>query len=279
MYNLMVSAQDNVWEAGAYIWDRTRVFEHTSDEIREKHRVLSPESIALLKTLPTIFAYEAGVEGTPRIGKLKEIQVRAREVRIEFDFDELAPVLTAERIEELEWHLGINKMELTRTHWAVKEIDLSAVLSRLSPNPSTEIIGAIQTFNDEDKTLEELIGAIQRDIRAGKHAASIDRLHTYCVKRFRHLLDEKKIPNERDEPLHSLTGKYIKALEKARPMPAITSKMIKSWIGIFEELNYIRNNQSLAHDNELIEKAEACFIFEAVAAILRFSRSVEKNGQ
>jgi hypothetical protein len=55
--------------------------------------------------------------------------------------------------------------------------------------------------------------------------------------------------------------------------------MIKSWIGIFEELNYTRNNKSLAHDNKLMEKAEACFIFDAVAAILRFVRAVEENGQ
>jgi hypothetical protein len=37
----------------------------------------------------------------------------------------------------------------------------------------------------------------------------------------------------------------------------------------------IRNNQSLAHDNVLLEKAEARFIFDSISAVLRFVKSID----
>jgi hypothetical protein len=51
---------------------------------------------------------------------------------------------------------------------------------------------AIERFR-QDETLEELISAIERDIGANKPAAALDRLHTYCMKKFSHLLDERGI--------------------------------------------------------------------------------------
>jgi hypothetical protein len=40
----------------------------------------------------------------------------------------------------------------------------------------------------------------------------------------------------------------------------------------------VRNNQTRAHDNqELINKEEAYFIYQSVAACVRFLRSVEEN--
>jgi hypothetical protein len=51
-----------------------------------------------------------------------------------------------------------------------------------------------------DETLEELIASIERDIAADKPAAALDRLHTYCAKKFGHLLDARSIEWKRDEP-------------------------------------------------------------------------------
>ncbi len=39
--------------------------------------------------------------------------------------------------------------------------------------------------------------------------------------------------------------------------------------------NYVRNNDSLAHDNELIDPDEARFIYDAITAFLRFIKAVE----
>jgi abortive infection Abi-like protein len=42
-------------------------------------------------------------------------------------------------------------------------------------------------------------------------------------------------------------------------------------------LYHVRNNQSLAHNNELLDSAEARFIYDSFTAILRFVKSVEAN--
>jgi Abortive infection C-terminus len=126
-----------------------------------------------------------------------------------------------------------------------------------------------------DETLEELIGAIERDIAADKPAVALDRLHTYCAKKFGHLLDERGVVWDRDEPLQSRVGKYVKAVHTEKPLQEMTLQILKNSIGVFDKFNHVRNNQSLAHDNNLLHKAEARFIFDSVSAVLRFVRSVD----
>jgi hypothetical protein len=57
----------------------------------------------------------------------------------------------------------------------------------------------------------------------------------------------------------------------------LTMQIIRNAIGIFEKFNHVRNNQSLAHDNELLNKAEARFIYDSVCAILLFIKAVEAD--
>ena len=52
---------------------------------------------------------------------------------------------------------------------------------------------------------------------------------------------------------------------------------LKNAIGILDKFNHVRNNDSLAHDNDLPDDAEARFIFDSIVAILRFLKSVEAN--
>jgi hypothetical protein len=58
---------------------------------------------------------------------------------------------------------------------------------------------AIERFS-RDETLEELVAAIERDIAANRPAAVLDRLHTYCMKKFGHLLDAHGVSWNRAEP-------------------------------------------------------------------------------
>jgi hypothetical protein len=126
-----------------------------------------------------------------------------------------------------------------------------------------------------DETLEELIGSIERDISADRPAAALDRLHTYCSKKFGHLLDGRGIEWSREEPLHSRVGKYVKAIHQEKPLQDMTLQILKNAIGVFDKFNHVRNNQTLAHDNNLLHKAEARFIFDSVSSVLRFVKSVD----
>lgn len=151
---------------------------------------------------------------------------------------------------------------------------LFAVIDRLESGSDAPTTDAIVPFS-RDETLAELIEAIQRDAQAGKPAAALDRLHTFSMKKFAHLLGQRGIDTNTAEPLHSRVGKYVKALEAERELRPITKQIFKNSVGIFQSYNDVRNNASFAHDNPIVEPNEARFIFDTIVAMLRFVRSVE----
>lgn len=106
--------------------------------------------------------------------------------------------------------------------------------------------------------------------------AALDRLHTYCMKRFAHLLEKRTgAPCDKSEPLHSRVGKYVRVLSAERDLRDVSAQAVKSAFGVFEKFNHVRNNQSLAHDNEIVDDAEARFIFETITAFLRFMKRLD----
>jgi hypothetical protein len=150
------------------------------------------------------------------------------------------------------------------------------VLAKIEQGGAVPQTDAIYRFK-QDETLEELIAALQRDIGANRPVAALDRLHTYCMKKFGHLLDTRNVTWDRAEPLHSRVGKYAKVLSQERQLRDVTSQIIKNAIGVFDKFNHVRNNQSLAHDNDLLDADEARFIYDSITAFLRFVKSIEEN--
>lgn len=127
------------------------------------------------------------------------------------------------------------------------------------------------------ETLEELVASIRRDLDAKKPQAALDRLHTYCMKRFASLV-RKHGGGEcgKDDPLHSRVGKYVRIIKKHQNLTLMSERILNSAIENFKQMNPIRNDQSLAHDNEtLVSMEEARFIFDSITAFLRFSKSID----
>lgn len=151
-----------------------------------------------------------------------------------------------------------------------------ALIARIESGVGTASTDGIDRFI-KDETLEELVASIERDIAANKPVAALDRLHTYCMKKFGHLLDERGVEWKREEPLHGRVGKYVKALDEDRDLRDVTKQIVKNAIGVFDKFNHVRNNQSLAHDNVLLDQAEARFVYDSITAILRFVKTIEAN--
>jgi hypothetical protein len=151
---------------------------------------------------------------------------------------------------------------------------LFSLITRVESGEDLPRTDAIDRFND-DETLEELVAAIERDVHADRPGAALDRLHTYCAKKFGHLLDQRGISWTREEPLHSRVGKYVRALQSERELRDMTLQIMKNAIGVFDKFNHVRNNQTLAHDNQLPDKAEARFLFDSITTLLRFVRSMD----
>ncbi|WP_324755155.1 abortive infection family protein [Roseovarius sp. Pro17] len=135
---------------------------------------------------------------------------------------------------------------------------------------------AIEAFGPNE-TLEELVASIRRDLDAKKPHAAIDRLHTYCMKRFAALIRKHGGPDcGKDDPLHSRAGKYVKILQQTHNLTPVSDRIVKTHIAVFQEMNPIQNDQSFAHDNEtLVTMDEARFIFDSVTAFLRFSKAID----
>lgn len=277
MFSLMVTGGDGLWEDGQYTWHKSRIFEYTDAKIIEKFGSLSDEAKKSLMSFPVLFAYETGVAGLAKVGWIRKIQQRGSEVRIHFEFDRQFPPLTPEQISVLEWDLGLGVYEMGRTHWAVKDGELPEILRQHQIQPAATIHDAVDRFAEDDETLEALVSAIQSGMRENRHAESLDRLHTYCMKKFAHLLEERSITCQKELALHSRVGMYVKALEGTMSLHETSERIIKSSISVFDGFNDVRNNLSLAHDNQLLDQAEARFIFDSVVGILRFVKTLEED--
>lgn len=150
------------------------------------------------------------------------------------------------------------------------------VIDHLQNEPAPLTSAGVEQFS-RDRTLEELVADIERTLTANKPEVAIDHLHTYCVKKFTHLLETRGIKCIQDEPLHSRFGKYRKCLEDELNLHEFTSRALKSFISLLESFNDIRNNRSLAHDNKILEPVEARFIFSGVSAMLVMLRALESS--
>ena len=55
----------------------------------------------------------------------------------------------------------------------------------------------------------------------------------------------------------------------------MTERILKSSISTLESFNSVRNNQSLAHDNPILNYDEALLIFNHIASSVRFIKALE----
>ena len=57
----------------------------------------------------------------------------------------------------------------------------------------------------------------------------------------------------------------------------MTERILKTTISVLEAFNHVRNDQSLAHDNPVLNYDESLLIFNHIANSLRFLRDLEKR--
>ena len=118
------------WNEGKYRFPRNRVaVEYTKDSISERYKDLQADVLHELKETPSLFCVE-GEEAPSRVGYITDIHVRGSDVTIEFSFDERIPPLKEGSMEEMFILLDLGRLEMHRTHWAIKEGDLFSVLAQ-----------------------------------------------------------------------------------------------------------------------------------------------------
>ncbi len=152
-----------------------------------------------------------------------------------------------------------------------------AVVERLEQAAPVADLDAIAP-NADGRDFEALAEAVRKSIDANEPEAGLDRLHTFTVKFLRVLCEKRGIDVSPTKPLHSLLGELIKALKaKGLVESQMAERILKSSISILDSFNGVRNNKSLAHDNELLTYAEALLIFNNISSIIRFLDSIESK--
>lgn len=127
----------------------------------------------------------------------------------------------------------------------------------------------------QEETLRTLLDDINNALERNQPTLVLDRLHTYSTKLLRHLCEGHGIIVKTLDgeylPLHSLAGMLKNYYERNRLCQSDFSlRAIKASVSLFEAYNGIRNNQSYAHDNEILDSIEATFVIREIANIITF---------
>lgn len=132
------------------------------------------------------------------------------------------------------------------------------------------------TATTDEKDFEAVANHIRDLIEKNEPETALDRLHTFVIKYIRTLCEQRGITVTRDKALHSIFGELVRKMRDAGQLEAaMTERILKSSISVLEAFNDVRNNQSLAHDNPILNYEEALLIFNHVAASTRFIKSLE----
>lgn len=168
----------------------------------------------------------------------------------------------------------INHREISQAEQALFD-DCYTIAERLKQDSIVENIDAIQPYSN-DKEFSVLAKSIRESIQNNEPEVALDRLHTYVVKYTKKLCDKYGISYDRNKPLHSLFGEYVNYLRQHRFIESqMTEKILKHSTKILEDFNYVRNHQSLAHDNPILNYHESVLIFNNVSSAIKFIEAIE----
>lgn len=133
----------------------------------------------------------------------------------------------------------------------------------------------------ENDTIQLIKEDIERNCTNNTPELALDRLHTFATEFFRSICQKHGIDIEDNRgnkyPLHSLVGNLKNWYASNDYFESEFSIIaIQNVINIFTKYNDIRNDQSAAHPNALLNKAEAMFAIRIVTETLTFVDEIEQ---
>ena len=150
-----------------------------------------------------------------------------------------------------------------------------AVADRLLRMSSVDDIDAIVPL-DDGRTFEALATGVREAIENNKPETGLDRLHTYLIKYLRTRCAEAGLPADSDKP-PVLFNSYVRYLGAAGFIKSsMTERIFNATRQTLDAFNDVRNSKSLAHDNEILGRDEALFIYSHICAVIRLLQSVDK---
>lgn len=155
---------------------------------------------------------------------------------------------------------------------------LEQFASELEEAPTLNFDEAFRDFSG-DTSLQKLRASIENDLLAERHNVAVDRIHTYCVRRFRALLSSRGQDVNESASLDTLFSAYSRGVRDEGTVSEFAFPLLSVQHKTFYILNQTRNRRSLAHGNELLDASEAKFIIDCVLASLSFIGRLEDSRQ
>ena len=171
-----------------------------------------------------------------------------------------------------DWKLKCDEL----TEYERKKVEeMRIVANRLKGNAPR-----IELPKKQEDTLKILLEDINSALARNKPELVLDRLHTFSTKLLRQICMENGIETVNDRgnnfPLHNLAGMLRKKYEKDEIFQSTFTLMaIQNSISLFDKFNSVRNEQSYAHDNVVLDKMEAEFTVKIMADFIAFIDKAE----
>lgn len=138
MYHLFVSHDEHAWNGNPWEILESRCLkacEFTDDALAATISLLDSDSRATLISYPCVFAFETGCKLDAQLGRIVRIRRRDSMIRVEYEIDSDYPPIKHDHLVALKWELDIADNELHRTHWALKNEELSLALESFGYPP------------------------------------------------------------------------------------------------------------------------------------------------
>src|SRR5438874_6388341 len=111
-------------------------------------------------------------------------------------------------------------------------VECRRIAERLLHGATVEDAEVLSIFSAREN-FEMLVKGFQEAIGKNEPETGLDRLHTFTIRFVRYLCEKHGIVAERDKPLHSIFGEYVKWLKKQGHFESLmTERILKSSISV-----------------------------------------------
>jgi hypothetical protein len=157
MYHLLVSASG--WESRDLL-SSDRIFEYTQDDLVKTFKPNGVLDQSKISKIPALFASEIGWDGSQlaRVGYINKIENRGKEMRLDFYLDSGILPVPNTMLQAMSSELDIDGFEFSRTHWAIKNVDLFHIL--LKNQPFAKITPKVFKLDEFENTDNNLISVM-----------------------------------------------------------------------------------------------------------------------
>ena len=153
MFNLLMRYKP--WEDGRDVFSLGRMFEYTDEEIIEAFKKDNKPLFEKLIRLPCLFMQEGVNDQPARIGTITSARIVGNDLIFEYNYDlDIPPIMNSTIYQnKLDFDIA-HDFEFSRSHWAVKDIDLYRVLLRIQkPRRQRPTVFQLSEFENIEPSL------------------------------------------------------------------------------------------------------------------------------